>query len=201
MNKILADKYKINKTLDKRYPVLIVNLEENLNDIYSKVNQCEFKEYCLKSSFRNNNELNCVSIPYWHKNPKDFILALQSLNINTLQIGGINILSVIEIIRRNTNIKIIIVEELWINSETLLNKKEKVENNINLSNVPMEDLIVEIEKRKSATIKTAIENINNSIKELKKLNYKIYNDDDTNVFLKEIFIEDDIIYFGQDYAD
>lgn len=64
MNKILADKYKINKTLDKRYPVLIVNLEENLNDIYSKVNQCEFKEYCLKSSFRNNNELNCVSIPY-----------------------------------------------------------------------------------------------------------------------------------------
>lgn len=65
----------------------------------------------------------------------------------------------------------------------------------------MEDLIVEIEKRKSATIKTAIENINNSIKELKKLNYKIYNDDDTNVFLKEIFIEDDIIYFGQDYAD
>lgn len=197
MNKILADKYKINKTLDKRYPLLIVNLEENLNDIYSKVNQCEFKEYCLKSSFRNNNELNCVPIPYWHQNPKDFILALQSLNTNILQIGGINILPVIDIICRNTNIKIIIVEELWIN---LLNKQE-VKNNINLSNVPMEDLIAEIEKRKSATIKTAIENINNSIKELKKLNYKIYNDDDTNVFLKEIFIEDDIIYFGQDYSD
>lgn len=82
-----------------------------------------------------------------------------------------------------------------------ISDKEKIEEDINLDNIPTEVLQKEIKKREKEEIPKLVKQINENLNKLEQYGYNVHNDSDDAVLLNHLEIEDNNIYYYEFYTE